>query len=185
MGRTGKWFGFQHYDIQPDIVALGKGLGNGYPVSAAAMRGEIAEKLEASGFRYAQSHQNDPLGCAVTKEVIAVLQEENWIERGNEKGRHFLEGLERLVEKYEIAKEARGRGMLLALEFNPHESFTASTAYFDLFERGFLVGYYPTGNILRFDPALTIEEEDIGLLLENLGQIMKSGNQPDHDWRPL
>jgi acetylornithine aminotransferase len=59
MGRTGKWFGFQHYNIQPDIVALGKGLGNGYPVSAVAMRRDMAEKLEESGFRYAQSHQND------------------------------------------------------------------------------------------------------------------------------
>jgi len=67
MGRTGKWFGFQHYDIRPDIVCLGKGLGNGYPVSAVAMGQSIAEKSENSGFRYAQSHQNDPLGCAVAK----------------------------------------------------------------------------------------------------------------------
>jgi len=172
MGRTGKWFGFQHYDIQPDIVALGKGLGNGYPVSVVAMQREVAEKMEASGFRYAQSHQNDPLGCAVAREVIAVLWEENWVEKGNEKGARFLAGLKRLAEKHAIVKEARGRGMLLALELNPHESLSASTLYFDLFERGFLVGYYPAGNILRFDPALTIEEDDIGLLLENLEQIL-------------
>lgn len=172
MGRTGKWFGFQHYDIQPDIVTLGKGLGNGYPVSAVAMRRDIAKILENSGFRYAQSHQNDPLGCAVARNVIAVLIEEQWIEKGNQKGIHFLNGLKRLVERHEIAKEARGRGMLLALEFNLHENFSCVSAYRELLDRGFLTGFYPEGNILRFDPALTIEEDDIGLLLENLDQVL-------------
>jgi acetylornithine aminotransferase len=86
MGRTGKWFGFQHYDIQPDIVALGKGLGNGYPVSAVAIRRDIADELERSGFHYAQSHQNDPLGCAVATEVIATLAEENSGTRHREGG---------------------------------------------------------------------------------------------------
>jgi acetylornithine/N-succinyldiaminopimelate aminotransferase len=172
MGRTGKWFGFQHYDVQPDIVALGKGLGNGYPVSAVAMRRDIAEKLEDSGLRYAQSHQNDPLGCAIAKEVITILREEHWVERGNAVGARFLERLKRLAEKYAIVKEARGRGMLLALEFQPHESFSATSAYQALVEQGFLAGYYPAGNILRFDPSLTIEEEDITRLLECLDAIL-------------
>ncbi len=172
MGRTGKWFGFQHYDIQPDIVALGKGLGNGYPVSAVAMKRDIAEKLEDSGFHYAQSHQNDPLGCSVAKEVIAILREENWIEIGNAVGAFFLEGLKRLGEKHDIVKEARGRGMLLALELYPHESFSVTSAYHALLEKGFLVGYYPAGNVLRFDPSLTIEKEDIEHLLECLDYIL-------------
>jgi acetylornithine/N-succinyldiaminopimelate aminotransferase len=174
MGRTGKWFGFQHYDIQPDIVAVGKGLGNGYPVSAVAMKREVAEKLEDSGFHYAQSHQNDPLGCAVAKEVITILREENWVERGNDVGVYFLEGLKRLGEKYAIVKEARGRGALLALEFYPHASFSAASAYRALLEKGFLVGYNPAGNILRFDPALTMEKEDVTRLLECLDEILKT-----------
>ena len=175
LGRTGKWFGFQHYAVQPDIVALGKGLGNGYPVSAVAMRRDLAERLENSGFRYAQSHQNDPLGCAVAREVISIMREEHWIERGNAVGARFLEGLKRLVDKHAIVKEARGRGMLLALEFQPHTSFNAASAYRALVEQGFLVGYYyPAGNILRFDPSLTIEEEDITRLLECLDAILET-----------
>lgn len=75
MGRTGTWFGFQHYDIRPDIVALGKGLGNGYPVSAVTLARDVAEKVEASGLHYAQSHQNDPLGCAIARTVIQTLRE--------------------------------------------------------------------------------------------------------------
>ncbi len=172
MGRTGKWFGFQHYDFQPDIVALGKGLGNGYPVSAVAMRRNIAEAVETSGFRYAQSHQNDPLGCAIAREVIATLREENWIERGRALGEFFLEGLQRLQAKYDVVKEARGRGMLLGLEFNPHETISVTWAYHALLEKGYLVGYYPAGSVLRFDPSLTMAEKDITGLLECLASLL-------------
>jgi acetylornithine aminotransferase len=174
MGRTGKWFGFQHYDVQPDIVSLGKGLGNGYPVSAVAMKRDIAEKLEESGFHYAQSHQNDPLGCRVAKEVIAVFREEGWVEKGNAKGECFLEGLKLLGKKHPVVKEARGRGMLLGLEFHPRQEFSATVAYRALLEKGFLVGYYSAGNILRFDPALTIEQEDVAHLLECLDPMLES-----------
>jgi acetylornithine aminotransferase len=176
MGRTGKWFGFQHYDIQPDVVSLGKGLGNGYPVSAVAMRREVALQLEQDGFRYVQSHQNDPMGCSIAREVIAIFREEDWVERGNAKGKWFLEGLKQLEKKHTVVKEARGRGMELALEFQPRQDFSAALAYQALLEKGFLVGYYPAGNILRFDPALTIEEEDIAHLLEGLDVMLESVN---------
>jgi acetylornithine aminotransferase len=172
LGRTGKWFGFQHYTIQPDIVALGKGLGNGYPVSAVAMRRGIAEQAENSGFHYAQSHQNDPLGCAVAREVIATLREEHWIERGNTVGAFLLEGLKRLEKRHAVVKEARGRGMLLGLELYPHEHLSVQSAYRQLLEGGFLVGYYSAGNVLRFDPALTMEKDDIRDLLESLDRIL-------------
>ena len=172
IGRTGKWFGFQHYDIQPDIVAIGKGIGNGYPISAVAMRQDIAEELENSGFYYAQSHQNDPLGCSVAKEVINVLREENWIEKGNAVGTFFLEELMRLEEKYDVVKEVRGRGLLLALEFHPHENISATWLYHALLDKGFLVGYYHAGNILRFDPALTVDEKDISRLVECIDSIL-------------
>jgi len=164
MGRTGAWFGFQHYNIHPDIIALGKGLGNGYPVSAVAMTRGLAEQLETGGFRYAQSHQNDPLGCAVARQVIAVLREEGWIERGRAIGGDLLNKLKQLAEKRTAVKEARGRGLLLGLELHP-EHLSAESAYGMLLEKGFLVGYYPAGNVLRFDPALTIDEPDIARLL--------------------
>jgi acetylornithine/N-succinyldiaminopimelate aminotransferase len=173
MGRTGKWFGFQHYDVRPDIVSIGKGLGNGYPVSAVAMRSDIAEKMEDSGFHYAQSHQNDPLGCSIAKEVIAILREEHWIEKGDELGAYFLEGLKRLGEKHAVVKEARGRDMPIGLELHRHEKLTAEAVYRMLLERGFLAGYYPAGNMLRFDPALTIDRRDIERLLDCLDQILE------------
>ena len=75
IGRTGKWFGFQHYNIKPDIVAIGKGLGNGYPVSVTAISRRAVELLDNKLFLYSQSHQNDPLGAAIANEVINTMNE--------------------------------------------------------------------------------------------------------------
>ncbi|WP_136810753.1 aspartate aminotransferase family protein [Desulfosediminicola flagellatus] len=174
IGRTGKWFGYQHYDIQPDIVAIGKGIGNGYPISAVAVSRDIAKITESSGFGYAQSHQNDPLGCSIAKEVITVLKDENLIEKGKAVGAFFLEGLKRIERSFDVVKEARGRGLLLALEFYPHAIITATWAYHKLLEKGFLAGYYPNGNILRFDPALTVDKKDIEHLLANIETLLET-----------
>ncbi len=174
MGRTGKWFGFQHYDIQPDIVSIGKGLGNGYPVSSVAMTQVIAETLESIGIRYAQSHQNDPLGCVVANEVINVLRDENWIDIGASKGEFFLQGLKGLVKKYPLARDARGRGMLLGLELIPNGQLTTEAAYLEMLKKGFLIGYYPAANLLRFDPALTIEIGSIQNLIDGLDELLNS-----------
>jgi acetylornithine aminotransferase len=176
MGRTGRWFGYQHYELQPDIVVIGKGLGNGYPVSAVAVSGDLARKSEASGFHYAQSHQNDPLGCAVVREVITTLREGGLIERGRQIGGRFLEELQHLAQEYELVKDARGRGMLLAVEFQPHENLSVTRAYNELLKSGYLVGYYPAGNILRFDPALTIDKQDLSYFIEAFQHFLESNH---------
>lgn len=174
MGRTGKWFGFQHYHIQPDIVAIGKGLGNGYPVSAVAMSREVANHLEESRFRYAQSHQNDPLGSAIAKEVIAVMREEKLIERSEQLGVRFLNDLKNLAGRYNIIKAVRGRGLMITVEFErAGEQLSANAVCHQLFLRGFLVGYNPTVNLIRFYPALTINEKEIDCLLGNMEEIFK------------
>jgi acetylornithine aminotransferase len=173
MGRTGAWFGFQHYDVHPDIVAAGKGLGNGYPVSVTAMTPGVAQALEADGFRYVQSHQNDPLGCAIAREVIAVFKDEHLVERSRAIGAHFLQELEVLAARFDSIKEARGRGLMIVLEL-PQDDRRISAAQIcdQLLERGFLVGTHSVVNLLRFYPALIIGEEEIDRLLENLSQIL-------------
>jgi acetylornithine/N-succinyldiaminopimelate aminotransferase len=177
MGRTGKWFGFQHYEIQPDIVSIGKGLGNGYPVSCVAMKREIAETLEKMGFHYVQSHQNDPLGCTIARDVVKLLRDEKWIEIGAEKGQFFLAGLKNIAKKYPMVKDARGRGMLLGMEFERTEHFSVQLVAQEILNNQYLVGCYPAGNIIRFDPAFTIDKEDITRFLVNLNGIINKLSQ--------
>jgi acetylornithine/N-succinyldiaminopimelate aminotransferase len=171
-GRTGKWFGYEHYDLQPDIIAMGKSMGNGYPVSAVAMRADIADRLESGGLRYAQSHQNDALGCAVATEVIKTIKEEDLIERGAEIGAKFKNKLEQLTKRHDCIKEVRGRGLMLAIEFKEDRHFSLPSVHRKLFEEGFLVGYNMTGNLLRFYPALIIKESSVENMIKRLDDIL-------------
>ncbi|WP_291566358.1 MULTISPECIES: aminotransferase class III-fold pyridoxal phosphate-dependent enzyme [unclassified Clostridium] len=158
IGRTGEWYGFEHYNIKPDIVAIGKGLGNGYPVSAVVMSQKVAENLETNGFHYAQSHQNDPLGCAIADEVINIIEDDGLLHRSYYLGIKFLEDLKKLAKKHKCIKEVRGKGLMIAVEFNDNaEKFSLESVYLQLVERGFLAGFKPVANLLRFYPPLTIK----------------------------
>lgn len=173
IGRTGRWFGFEHYELQPDVISMGKSLGSGYPVSAVAMKADMAERLENDGFRYAQSHQNDALGCAVASEVIKVIKEDNLIRRSAEVGAGFKERLEQLGKRHDCIKEVRGRGLMLAVEFKQDEHFSLPSVHRKLFEGGFLTGYNLSGNLLRFYPALIIKELSIEQMVEKLDDILQ------------
>lgn len=176
LGRTGTWYGFEHYALQPDIVALGKGLGNGYPVSAVAMTDEVAGALESSPFRYAQSHQNDPLGCAIAKEVIAVIQEAGLVERSARVGCDLLEELTRVGERHAVVEEVRGRGLMMAVELRSEAAGNA--VYRDLLEAGFLAGWKPAAKVLRFYPPLIVEETDLSQLVKSLGRAFGGVERP-------
>ena len=180
LGRTGSWYGFEHYDLQPDIVALGKGLGNGYPVSAVTLTSDVARRLEDSSFHYAQSHQNDPLGCAVAREVITVLREDALVERSARVGTYLLQELQRLRERHDVVKDVRGRGLMIALEFRDDDKVSFATlTYRRLLEHGFLVGCKPAFNTLRFYPPLTIGKDDIARLLEELDRFLEQVRNSD------
>jgi len=173
LGRTGTWYGFQHYSLSPDIVALGKGLGNGYPVSAVTMTPGVAARLDDGKFHYAQSHQNDPLGCAIAKEVIDVLREEVLVERSARVGAHFLYELERLATRHNVVTDVRGRGLMIGVEFDQAEGFSLVEAHRRLAESGYIAGYKPAAHLLRFYPPLTIGEEDIAGFVESLERILE------------
>ena len=77
LGRTGKWWGFQHYKILPDIIIADKAIGNGFPISAVIVSAVFADKLATFPSQYLQSHQNDPFGCRVGLEVVKALKEDD------------------------------------------------------------------------------------------------------------
>ena len=170
IGRTGKWFGFQHYHIEADIVAIGKGIGNGYPVSATAISKSIAEKLDAKPFLYSQSHQNDPLGASVANEVIQIIKEEKLIDRSRMLGEKIHKRLNILKKSHPIIKSARGRGLMLAIELEKH----AEEIRNELFRRGFILVKRKGAEVLRMDPALTIPEHYLDLFLETFEQIIEN-----------
>jgi acetylornithine aminotransferase len=174
IGRTGKWFGYQHYGIAPDIVAMGKGVGNGYPVSVTTFAPGIVERLGGEPMRYAQSHQNDPIGAAVAREVVSIIDEEGLIERGREIGGMLMAGLEDIGKRSPALGAIRGRGPILAMEFVDEPGAPRTVAiHRELVERGYVTGRRPGINVIRLDPALTIDKEDIEGFLAALGETVE------------
>jgi acetylornithine aminotransferase len=173
VGRTGEWFGYQHYDISPDIVAVGKGIGNGYPVSITAFAPGVVERLGGEPLKYAQSHQNDPLGAAVAREVIGTIEDERLIERGRAIAAALSGGLRDIQDRTDRVKEVRSRGLMVGVEMNDDRAsaFTART-HVELVRRGYIVGRRPGVNVFRIDPSLTIEREHIEGFLEAFDHIL-------------
>ncbi len=167
-GRTGKWFGYQHYNVKPDMVAIGKGIGNGYPVSVSAFSARIVKLLEANPFHYSQSHQNDPLGAAVAGEVIDVISAENLLDRCCKLGEKLKSDLNKIKKTNSLIKDIRGRGLMIAVEFTKDTKFVHE----ELLKRGFIVAKRSGHEVIRIDPSLTISQKDIELFLEALVEII-------------
>ena len=173
IGRTGKWYGFQHYDMKPDIVAMGKGIGNGYPVSVAAVDENIADRLAKDGFKHSQSHQNDGLGSAAASSVIQIIKENDLIEKADKNGQYLMQGLEKLKSRTGVIKEVRGVGLMLGIEFRAEAASVLNRAFDFLVEKGLLVGYNPRFHFMRFYPALTTSREDMDYLLSCLEEALQ------------
>ena len=169
-GRTGKWFGYQHYNILPDIVAMGKGIGNGYPVSLTAISAEVARKLGETRFLYAQSHQNDPLGAMVAGEVISIIDEDGLLQNCIETGNFLLAALKKMQNEFAVIKAVRGRGLMLAIEFERN----ALKVYEELLRKGFILCWRPNTQVLRLDPALTVEPSTINEFLLAFKEVLEN-----------
>ena len=174
IGRTGKWYGYQHYDIKPNIVAMGKGIANGYPVSVVAFDDEIAEQLRTEGFRHSQSHQNDALGCAVISSVIKILEDNDLIKKSSINGQYIKQRLLELQSKADVIKDVRGVGMMVGIEFDTKADIVLKRAFDYLLEKGIIVGYNPKFNFMRFYPTLNTSIEDIDYLLNSLEEALLS-----------
>ena len=157
IGRMGKWFGYQHYGITPDMIAIGKGIGNGYPVSAAVLNSVTAKELrEINSFRYLQSHQNDPLGAAIVNEVILQIKNNNIIEHAEKIGRQFFTQLKSLIDG-EIVLSVRGKGLMFAVELV--NETVGDEIYNELIEQGYIVCNRKA--LFRIDPPLVTTEKEL------------------------
>ncbi|MHA6788198.1 4-aminobutyrate--2-oxoglutarate transaminase [Pseudomonas bijieensis] len=114
-GRTGKMFGFQHSDIQPDLVTVAKSLAGGVPLSGVVGRAEIMDAPAPGGL--GGTYGGNPLGCAAGLAVLSIFENENLLERSQGIGRQLLEGFEKLKARYSQIGDVRTLGAMAAVEF--------------------------------------------------------------------
>ncbi len=113
IGRTGKWFAIEHWNVEPDIICTSKALASGLPIGATISKANIMDWTEGS---HASTFGGNPLSCAAADAVLDVIREEHLIENANFQGAHALKRLEELKERSEIVGDVRGKGLMIGIE---------------------------------------------------------------------
>lgn len=112
-GRTGKWFGFQAYDVQPDAFSLAKGLANGFPIGALVAGPKLADVFQPGN--HASTFGGNPLACAAALATIDVIEQESLLENASTVGALFVKLLKKLAKKHSFIKDVRGLGLMVGL----------------------------------------------------------------------
>lgn len=169
LGRTGKLLAFQHENIQPDAIVLGKALGGGLlPVSLFLARQEIMNVFHPGD--HGSTFGGNPLAAQVGLTALDVLVEENLIEQAKIMGEYFHQQL--LTIKSPLIKEVRGKGLLIGVEI--HEKYSAKDLCLQLLEQGILTKETHQ-TTLRFAPPLVITKEQIDLAVDILKRVLETG----------
>ena len=154
MGRTGRWFGFQHHHVVPDIVTLAKALGNGFPVGACLTTREIASAFQPG--MHGTTFGGNPLACAVVKAVIDTMKEERLVERSADLGASWAQDLRGLAIGSGKITDVRGRGLMIGLEMG---DLARQFQEFAL-NQGILVNV-SGGKVVRLVPPLIVSEMSV------------------------
>jgi putrescine aminotransferase len=175
MGRTGKLWGVDHWNVVPDIMCLGKSLGGGVmPLSAFTSTAEIWEVLVPNPIIHSTTFGGNPLACAAGLAAIEVTLEEDLPAQAARKGEFLLRQLECLRQKYpQVLQEVHGKGLLIGMEFPTQE--TGWKVASGLFKRGVLVaGTYSKAQVIRIEPALGVPMDLLQEMLDRLEDTFKS-----------
>jgi acetylornithine/succinyldiaminopimelate/putrescine aminotransferase len=164
MGRTGKWFGFQNYDVLPDAFSLAKGLGNGFPIGAIVAGEKLSDTFQPG--HHATTFGGTPLACTAALSVIEVIEEEGLLMNTLMMGAHFVEGLCEIAVKHKKwISQVRGLGLILGVVLD----VPALPLQKKLQEKGML-SLATAGNVLRLLPPLNVSQEEIDQALQLIGE---------------
>ena len=160
-GRSGKFFAFQHHGIEPDIISIAKGMGNGFPVGGILIHESFKPSYGLLGTTFGGNH----LACAACLAVLEVLEDENLMENAAELGTYFQEKAAEIPE----IKKIKGKGLMIGLEFDFE---IADLRKKMILEQHMFTGSAKNKKLLRFLPALNITKEEIDLFFEALKKAL-------------
>ncbi|WP_127138183.1 aspartate aminotransferase family protein [Flagellimonas oceanensis] len=160
-GRSGKFFAFQHHGIEPDIISIAKGMGNGFPVGGILIHEKFKPSYGLLGTTFGGNH----LACAASLAVLEVLEKENLTENAAQLGSYFKEKATEIPE----IKKVKGKGLMIGLEFDFE---VADLRKKMIMEQHMFTGSAKNKKLLRFLPALNITKKDIDLFFEALKKAL-------------
>lgn len=178
VGRLGPWWGFELQGVVPDIVTMGKPIGNGHPLAAVVTTREIADAFD-TGMKYFNTFGGNPISCAIGSSVLDIVENDGLRENATQVGTYFADCLEALQTKHLIIGDVRAQGLYLGVELvrNRETREPASQAAFIVTElakeRGLVV--FPNGvhdNVLKIKPPMTFQREHVDIYIDVLDEIL-------------
>jgi acetylornithine/N-succinyldiaminopimelate aminotransferase len=161
MGRTGKWFAFQHSGITPDVMPLAKGLASGVPIGACLANGPAASLFKPGN--HGSTFGGNPLACAAALATLDIIEEEKLMDNAVRVGDLIRAELARTIGGLKGVREIRGQGLLIGVELE----YPCGELVQQALERGMLINV-TVDNVVRLLPPLNFRQEEAGLLLETL-----------------
>ncbi|MFH1037743.1 MAG: aspartate aminotransferase family protein [PVC group bacterium] len=166
MGRTGEYFAFQAYGVEPDLMTLAKALGGGLPIGAMVVQDRLAGVLTPG--THASTFGGSPLVCAAGLAVFQAMEEEKIIENVRGRGEHLRRSLDGLRAEFPVIQEVRGMGLMLGMECDRECKPVVDSCL----AKGLIVNC-TAGNVLRLMPACTITKEEIDRGVEILREVLQ------------
>src|SRR5690554_727714 len=165
-GRSGKFFAFQHHNIEPDIITVAKGMGNGFPMGGVLIHPKFKAKHGMLGTTFGGNH----LACAAGIAVLEVMEKENLINNTTKVSAYFIEK----AKKINTLQKIKGRGLMLGMEFEQPVSEIRKEL---IYEKHIFTGGSANKNLLRILPPLTIKERHIDQFFTALDDVLKNQKQ--------
>jgi len=165
LGRTGKLWAGEHWNVAPDIMCVAKGIAGGVPMGAALAKNEMMNSLKLG--EHSSTFGGNPLACAAGRATLECIVDDGLMNNANKIGKHFKEGLFALKDKHKIIREVRGLGLMLAAELR----FEVKDILFDGIKEGLLM-LYSGKNIIRLLPPLVIDEHTVLSTLTIMDKVL-------------
>jgi acetylornithine aminotransferase/acetylornithine/N-succinyldiaminopimelate aminotransferase len=167
LGRTGKWFAYQHYGIQPDITTLAKPLAGGIPLGAVLCTEEVSRAIHPG--MHGTTFGGGPLACAVAIAVIDTVEKDQLLNNATQVGNYFMDGLNTLAKRHDAIKEVRGKGLMLAAELDSAD--LAKKVVAEMLKRRILINC-TSDTVLRFLPPYILTRAHVDTALAALDEIL-------------
>ncbi len=170
MGRTGKWFAYQHFDVEPDIMTLAKALGGGVAIGAMMAKAEVAASLVPG--KHASTFGGNALACAAGVAVIEAIEEEGLLKNAAEIGGYAKDKLEQLKEKHSIIDHVRAVGLMIGVQLTGSGVEIVDKCL----ERGLRINC-TQGTVLRFMPPMIANREQIDQAVDILDGVLSESTK--------
>jgi acetylornithine/N-succinyldiaminopimelate aminotransferase len=165
IGRTGKMFGYQNYDIEPDIMTLAKALGGGLPIGAMIVKKDIADTFKPG--MHASTFGGGLVVCKAALGVFRAIHKENMLKNARKMSVYIFDKLDALKEKYKVIKTVRGMGLMIGIELN----IEGKEVVEECLRRGMVINC-THNTVLRLMPALNVTKKQADKALHILGKAL-------------